>query len=324
MPQKNHSHNFNDLTGNRYGKLVVIKYLGSKNGQSKWLCHCDCGNNVERLGVSLKNGASSCGCEKKTELLGKRFGKLTVIGYDDSSTTVYSKWICKCDCGNIKSIRRQSLVENKTVSCGCKNKIDLVGKKFGRLTVKERIGPNKWKCKCECGNEIIALGSNLQRMNTSSCGCFAIELTSKRSKTHGSSYTRLYSIWTGMKQRCFNKKIKSYKYYGAKGIRVCDEWLDFSIFKQWSLSNGYTDELSIDRIDSNGDYCPENCRWVTLSEQKRNMSTNSFITYNNETHTVAEWARIVGMNDSSLSWRKRNGWTNKECIEGKTKLKALS
>lgn len=322
MPDKKHAHNFNDLTGKQYGNLTVIKYLGNKNGQSRWLCRCICGNEVERLGVSLKSGASSCGCEKKNELIGKRFGKLTVIAYDEEGSKGATKWICRCDCGTIKSIKRQSLVEGKTVSCGCKKRNDLHGKKFGRLLVVERAGKNKWKCKCDCGNEVIVLGSNLTRGNSTSCGCFAKELISQKSKTHGMSDTRIYKIWTGIKQRCSNPNVSAYKYYGAKGIFLCKEWEDFLSFEHWSMENGYTDELSIDRIDPQKWYSPENCRWVTLEEQKRNMTTNVVISCDGETHIVAEWARILNINPSTLCYRKRNGWDDERCI--KTPVRKLS
>lgn len=322
MPTKQHAHNFNDLTGNQYGNLTVIKYLGHKNGQSRWLCRCICGNEVERLGVSLKNGTSSCGCEKKKELIGRRFGKLTVISYDEEGSKGATKWVCRCDCGTIKSIKRQSLVDGVTVSCGCKKRNDLDGKRFGRLLVIERAGQNKWKCKCDCGNEVTVLGSNLTRGNSTSCGCYANELNSIRSTTHGDSkkdskYHRLYKIWTGMKTRCYNSHTKQYKYYGKNGIKLCDDWLAYSNFKQWSIENGYNDSLTIDRIDINGNYCPENCRWATKKEQANNKSTSVFLTVCGKTKTVNEWAKEIGVNQSTISWRHRNGWTDIECLYGK-------
>lgn len=141
---------------------------------------------------------------------------------------------------------------------------DLTGMKFGRVTAisYEKTGNSlKWKCRCDCGNEVIAYGYDLQRGRVVSCGCRKIK--------HGSRETRLYNIWIGMRKRCNNPNHKFYKYYGGKGVSVCSEWEDFGKFKEWALSNGYKEHLTIDRIDSNKDYCPANCQWITGSENTR-------------------------------------------------------
>ena len=163
---------------------------------------------------------------------------------------------------------------------------NMIGKKFGRLTVLERAGTTKYhaalyKCSCSCGNSIITEGRNLRKGNTSSCGCLHKEKTMERNVNrtgknnpqykHGGYGTRLYTIWTDMKQRCTNPHSDNYKYYGGKGIKMCKEWSDdFAIFKNWALLNGYENHLTIDRISSAGDYQPENCRWVTKAENNRN------------------------------------------------------
>lgn len=168
------------------------------------------------------------------------------------------------------------------------NRLNLIGQRFGRLTVIEEAGINSgytlWKCKCDCGNEIIARGTHLKYGNTRSCGCLHREMLSQISKKHGGVGTRLYNIYHGMRERCYNPKQRTYRWYGAKGIKVCDEWLnDFTTFKQWAYENGYREEevlskmerLSIDRIDPNKDYSPDNCRWMTLSENvARTHNTN--------------------------------------------------
>lgn len=155
--------------------------------------------------------------------------------------------------------------------------IDLTGQKFGRLTVVERHGVKDghaaWLCKCDCGNTTVVNGRNLRNGRTTSCGCYHKEILINRSKTHGMSKTRLYRIWHNMKNRCFYTKDKHFNDYGGRGITVCDEWKnDFESFKKWSLSNGYSDELTIDRINNDGNYEPSNCRWVTMKEQCKNRT----------------------------------------------------
>lgn len=153
--------------------------------------------------------------------------------------------------------------------------IDITGMKFGRLTVLERNGVidnhAAWLCRCDCGNEKTIKGSYLTKGKTKSCGCLHNELLVKRSRTHGDAKTRIYSIWHNMKTRCYNSNSKTYQYYGGLGVVICDEWIhDFETFKKWALENGYSDELTIDRIDSAGNYEPSNCRWVTMKEQSNN------------------------------------------------------
>lgn len=195
--------------------------------------------------------------------------------------------------------------------------IDLTGQKFGRLTVIEKYGkytPTKWLCKCECGNEYIAIGNNLKRGFTKSCGCLQKE--HPNGTTHNLANTRLYNIWAGIKTRCKNPKSKAYKNYGARGITVCDEWAnDFTAFHEWAMANGYQEGLTIDRIDANGNYEPSNCRWLTNAEQQNNRRNNHSITYNGETHTMAEWARILGINYHTLQTRLYRGWTIEKAIQ---------
>ena len=153
--------------------------------------------------------------------------------------------------------------------------IDLTGQKFGRLTVVERHGVKDghaaWLCKCDCGNTTVVNGRNLRNGRTTSCGCLHKEQLSARSITHGLTNTRLHRIWHCMINRCTYEKGKDFPFYGGRGIKVCDEWKnDFKAFFDWAMENGYSDKLSIDRIDVNGNYEPSNCRWETMKAQANN------------------------------------------------------
>lgn len=192
---------------------------------------------------------------------------------------------------------------------------DLTGKRFERLTVLERAGSSAhkkalWRCVCDCGNEVVVIGSHLLNGNTHSCGCYKRDKTIECRVSHGKSKTRLYHIWKNMRQRCRNPHKPDYCYYGGKGVTVCDKWDDFTCFSKWAKDNGYRDDLTLDRIDVNGNYCPENCRWVSMTEQARNMSRNRIITYKGESHCLSEWGEILGISAKVLGHRINTyGWT---------------
>lgn len=180
-----------------------------------------------------------------------------------------------------------------------------VGEKYGRLTVLENHHPkDEVVCKCDCGNIKISRASNVYFGGTNSCGCLKNEGNNKR---HGERYTRLYGIWKGIKERCNTPSNTAYKNYGARGITYCKEWEEYLVFKEWALSHGYTDELTIDRIDVNGDYCPENCRWATPKEQANNTRHNRYLTYKGKTQSIALWSDELGIPKATIQSRLRRG-----------------
>ena len=154
---------------------------------------------------------------------------------------------------------------------------DLTGIRFGELTALCRVGSNAhlkatWLCRCDCGSEKVVVGTSLTNGLTLSCGCTRNKKLSEANKTHGLTGTRLYSIWKNMKKRCYSSKNNDYRYYGGKGIRICEDWKnDFASFHNWAMENGYSDVLTIDRKDNEKGYSPDNCRWVTRAEQNRNI-----------------------------------------------------
>lgn len=206
-----------------------------------------------------------------------------------------------------------------------KKPMDLKGQRFGRLVVirqdKPIIYPNKrkitkWLCKCDCGNQIVTRADSLRNGRTKSCGCLHHETLLKNIKKHGMAGSRIYITWQNMKDRCFNEKCSGYKDYGGRGISVCPEWKDsFENFYEWALLNGYTDSLTIDRIDVNRNYEPQNCRWTTREAQNRNKRNNHYLTYNGITKTISEWAADIGMDYDTLHARiKYYGWTVEQAL----------
>lgn len=192
--------------------------------------------------------------------------------------------------------------------------IDITGAKYGMLTVICRAenapkGIARWKCRCDCGNIVIVRGGNLKNGSVKSCGCLK-GISNKSRSIHGMSNTRLYQSWVNMKRRCYCDTHFAFKNYGARGIKVCDKWKNsFESFAEWSLSNGYSDDLTIERIDNDGDYEPTNCKWISLGEQADNRRSCWKITYRNETHNLSEWCKIF-KKDYALVYNRiyKNKW----------------
>jgi hypothetical protein len=194
---------------------------------------------------------------------------------------------------------------------------DIIGNRYGRLTVIEHLGVrgrrvHYWKCQCDCGKNVESSGDNLKEGNCKSCGCISKECD--WNKTHSMSNTSEYKIWNSMKMRCINSNSESYSYYGGRGIKVCDRWIN-------SFENFYEDMgkrpegMSIDRIDVNGDYCPENCRWATMEEQSRNKRDNIHIEYKGQTKILTDWAKEINISVQTLYARlTKYGYSVEEAL----------
>lgn len=209
--------------------------------------------------------------------------------------------------------------------------VDITGQRFGRLVAISRAGAIDgtalWLCKCDCGNEKKIRLTNLKQ-GTKSCGCLNVEIApergkksklGERSKKHGDFGTKLYGVWAGMKRRCLNPNTHYYREYGGRGIKVCDEWMEYLGFKEWAMQNGYSEGLTIDRIDVNGNYEPSNCRWTTMQEQQRNRRDNVRLEYQGHVYSGDEIAEITGLKVRTIRGRIERGWDVERIIT--TKLK---
>jgi hypothetical protein len=186
-------------------------------------------------------------------------------------------------------------------------RINLAGQRFGRWSVIAYAGDRKWYCQCDCGSKVEVAAASLKR--GISMGCSACRRRDVN-VTHGGKRTRLYNIWRGMKARCGNPNEPAYPDYGGRGIAICPEWqADFSAFRSWALSNGYADNLTIERSDNDGNYEPSNCQWITLAEQKMNRRNTVRVKWRGETITLVDLAAQVGLSYSLLKQRiRRYGW----------------
>ena len=236
----------------------------------------------------------------------------------------YDKYYnCTCECGTKKVVLGLNIRHGKSLSCGCMlhkqpvNFVDRKGMKYGRLTCLEyeKRGTHiYWKCLCDCGNTTWVRGINLTSGAVKSCGCAKNHVN----RVHGMSHTRIHSIWIRMHQRCENPKNDKYKWYGAEGKTVCPEWHGtegFVRFMEWSYANGYADDLTIDRINGDKGYSPDNCRWITQKEQALNTRRNRRFTVNGENLTVKELAEKYGISEGKVRSRIRWNWSIEEALE---------
>lgn len=271
------------------------------------------------------------------DLSGLKFGRLT------PTTIAYRKdyqnyWNCVCDCGKQIITRAYALTSGKTKSCGCQKKIsgrnraeDLTGKTIGNFYIigfshQDNAYRSHWKCRCNlCGSETTVEGFHIKSGKTISCGCYLEQIRGKHNITHGGSSERLYRIWKSMINRCFDKTNKNYFRYGGRGITVCKEWADkengYVVFREWSNNNGYDKvkyafDCTIDRIDNNKGYSPDNCRWVNMLVQANNTRKNVFVEYKGERMTIAQLARKYDIPYKML-WKRIHTfkWSIDEAVE---------
>lgn len=264
------------------------------------------------------------------EMIGKEYGYWTVLSVADPKIDISGRrklaLLCRCRCGTERVVTKNTLLNGRSKSCGCYHRErmhetsyeDLVGQRFEHLLVKKDIGrrgtSTLWLCLCDCGNYTEATTADLRRRHKVSCGCYAKSMRI----THGGSKERLYQEWLSMRRRCYDKNTIGWDIYGGRGIIVCEEWSnDYDAFRKWSYENGYDDTLTLDRINYDGNYCPDNCRWITKHDQCRNTRYNRFETMNGETKTVIDWCEHFGLSEAETKRvyvRLRHGWPIKEAL----------
>lgn len=270
------------------------------------------------------------------DLTGQRFGRLLVL----SKHPVKDKqgkisWLCKCDCNKEKVIYEHNLTRGLTKSCGCifreyleakkaRAVHGMIGRTFGKLTIlrqaeRTRGHDSRWLCKCSCGKEKEFLRDVLLKGKRDSCGCSKITKINPKI-THGESNKSVeYRIWSNIKTRCTNSKNEAFPNYGGRGIKMCDRWLSYENFLQ-DVGRRPASNLTLERIDNDGDYTPENCCWATRKVQANNTRRNARYAYNDKSHTISEWAEILGMSYSTLYDRvKRYKKTIEEVVAYKNK-----
>lgn len=193
------------------------------------------------------------------------------------------------------------------------------GTRFGMLTIIKEVEPyyynghpyRQFLCQCDCGKTSITTLGRLRIGMTKSCGCQSGSRPNHKELTN----SRIYHIWSSMKQRCYDINAISFPNYGGRGISVCDEWRnDFMAFYNWAIAHGYNESLTIDRIDCNGNYEPSNCKWATMKEQMQNKRNNVMLELNGERHTISEWSRITGIKCGALQGRKYAGWSDEKTL----------
>lgn len=310
-----------DITGKVYGKLTAIECVGrNEKGFELWKCKCECGEETIKQKHNLTMGKTkSCGCLHHAikDLTGKVFGRLTVIAYEKHDpVSNISMWRCKCECGEETVLRTNALTLGRTKSCGClkwerdREREDITGQVFGRLTALEFVGPHPdypnnsmWKCKCECGEEFITRIAHLKSGASQSCGCLNREKTSTINFKHGLYQHHLYHTWALMRNRCNNPNSDSYKNYGGRGIKVCDEWNEsFEAFHR-DMAHTHKEGLTLERKDVNGNYSPENCVWATQEEQQNNKRNTRYITVFGEKMSVSQAAKKYNIHRNTLDHR---------------------
>lgn len=259
-----------------------------------------------------------CGMGRKAnDFAGKVFGELTVKRQGES-TPKESTWVCDCSCGNIVTVTSGALRrgQKRCSNCSNPNFVDHTGERFGRLVARKFLPGKpkpKWECICDCGNVSLVPASVLVRGDSQSCGCLAIEVRRLATRTHGLTGHTIHDTWTNIRQRCENPNNTGYDRYGARGIKVCERWQSFDAFVEDMLPT-WKEGYSIERLDVNGNYEPDNCIWATAKEQARNRETTMRFEVNGEVLTVPELAEKYSIRQNALWRRVRKGETGDELV----------
>lgn len=301
---------------------IISDEIYIKDNKKYLLCECKCGNKKYISKETLRTKRiRDCGCGNYMieKHIGEKYGTFTVIDCFRKrireKINVVAK--CKCECGEIREIVASNLKQVK--SCGCLQKFKkekYIGNIYNDIKILDfiNIKKRKIKCLCKCGNEFECFLDDLVSKKRYIIGCEKCkEKISPKSKSlflwnTKIKINRIKSIYLKMLDRCNNILAKDYKWYGAKGITVCDEWKnDYFAFEKWSLENGYQDNLSIDRINSDGNYEPNNCRWVNMIIQQNNKKNNKKYVYKNKMMTIPEICRLENLNVHTISSRMKTG-----------------
>lgn len=248
----------------------------------------------------------------REDLSGRRYGMWTVLFH-----VKRKYWRCRCDCGTERNVLSDHLKAGETRSCGCATEKVHPNDIFGQITVLERIKGTTWICRCSCGEIFTTSTSHLRDKKKPTTKCRKCSNKS-RTTVNVAENGKAYTMWKDMIYRCEEPSCGSYKNYGARGISVCEDWKDFSTFLNWLVDNGYNKNLgrqcSIERIDVNGDYCPQNCKIAGTKEQANNKRDNNYVTIGTETKTVTQWCETTGVNRSTAYHRIANGWSAADAV----------
>jgi hypothetical protein len=268
--------------------------------------------------------------------IGDRFGNYVVcsLPFRENKQTVVD---CICDCGEKRTVRVQGL-KNGTKSCRAScHQIEIkfeIGSRFGRLVVigeerkiinskvkDKKISKRYIKCICDCGNETSVYAGSLTNGCSTSCGCFSLEFQRQSKTTHGKTSSSEYNTWMGIRGRCLNQNNDAYDDYGGRGISVCKKWMTFEGFYE-DMGDKPGPKYSIDRVDNNGNYCKENCRWATRTQQVRNRRNTRMLTVDGITMSLPDWAEKTGVKYATIKDRlNRHGYSDRDAIYGRDKIK---
>lgn len=248
----------------------------------------------------------------REDLSGRRYGMWTVLYHVKGKY-----WYCRCDCGTERNVLSDHLKAGETKCCGCVRQKVHIGDKFGQITVLEKVKGTTWLCRCSCGETFTTSTSHLRSKKNPTAKCAKCS-NKERTTVDVAENGKAYSMWKDMIYRCEKPSCGNYRNYGARGIAVCEDWKDFSTFLKWLDDNGYDKNLgrqcSIERIDVNGDYCPQNCKIAGAKEQANNKRNSNLVTIGEETKTVSQWCEETGINRSTAYHRIKQGWSDVDAV----------